>query len=65
MALVVKNLPANAGGIRDMGSTPGSGRSPGKASGHPLLCSCLSYSSSPMHRGAWWTIVLRVSESQT
>ena len=28
VALVVKNLPANAGDARDMGSTPGFGRSP-------------------------------------
>ena len=33
MVLVVKNLPANAGGTRDMGSIPGSGRFPGVGSG--------------------------------
>ena len=36
VALVVKNLPANAGDIRDMGSIPGSGRSPGGEHGNPL-----------------------------
>ena len=36
LALVVKNLPANAGDIRDVGSTPGSGRSPGGGHGNPL-----------------------------
>ena len=33
---VVKNLPASAGGIRDLSSIPGSGRSPGKEHGNPL-----------------------------
>ena len=38
---MVKNPPANAGGARDAGSTPGSGRSPGVGHGKPLQCSCL------------------------
>ena len=42
----VKNLPANAG---DMGSIPGSGRSPGEKNGNPLQYSCLG---NPMDRGA-------------
>ena len=41
VALVVNNLPANAGGIRDMGSILGWGRSPGGGHGNPLQCSCL------------------------
>ena len=41
MALVVKNLPANSGDIRDMGSILGSGRSPGGGHGNPLQHSCL------------------------
>ena len=41
MALVVKNLPANAGDIRDVGLIPGSGRSPGGGYGNPLQYSCL------------------------
>ena len=49
MVLVVKNPPANAGDIRDTGSTPGSGRSPGGGSGSSLQCSCLE---NPVDRGA-------------
>ena len=36
MALLVKNPPANAGDVRDAGSIPGSGRSPGGGHGNPL-----------------------------
>ena len=42
-----KELPANAGDIRDMGSIPGSGRSPGGGHGNPLQYSCLE---NPMER---------------
>ena len=52
--LVVKNRPANAGDAEDMGSIPGSGRSPGGVSGNPLQYSCLE---NPMDRGAWWASV--------
>ena len=38
---MVKNLPANAGDIRDVGSIPGSGRSPGEEHGNPLQYACL------------------------
>ena len=38
---MVNNLPANAGGATDAGSTPGSGRSPRVGHGKPLQCSCL------------------------
>ena len=41
VALVVKNLPDSAGDIRDSGSIPGLGRSPGGGHGNPLLYSCL------------------------
>ena len=41
VAPVVKNLPANAGGLRDAGSIPGRGRSPGGGHGNPLQYSCL------------------------
>ena len=41
VVLVVKNLPANAGDIRDAGSIPASGRSPGEGNGSPLQHSCL------------------------
>ena len=40
VALVIENLPANAGNIRDMGLIPGSGRSPGGGHGNPLQYSC-------------------------
>ena len=53
MPLVVKNLPAKAGDIRDVGSIPGLGRSPGERNGYPLRYSCLE---NPMDRGAWWAI---------
>ena len=60
MALVVKNPPANTGNIRDMGSIPGSGTSPGGGHGNPLQYSCLE---NPMDRGAWRATVLGVAES--
>ena len=44
VALVVKISPANAGNVRDTGSTPGSGRSPGEGNGNPLQYSCLKNS---------------------
>ena len=47
MALVVKNLPANAGDVRDAGLIPGFGRSPGEVNGNPLQYSCLK---NPMDR---------------
>ena len=59
MAQMVKNQPANAG---DLGSIPGSGRSPGEWNGYPLQCSCLENS---MDRGAWQAIVHGVTKSQT
>ena len=62
VALVVKNLPVNAGDIRDLGSIPGLERSPGGGHGNPLQYSCLE---NPMGRGAWWAIVHRVARSWT
>ena len=62
MALVVKNLPANAGEARDSGSIPESGRSPGGGHGNPLQYSCLE---NPVDRGARWATVHGVTESQT
>ena len=41
---MVKNPPANAGDARDVGSIPGSGRSPGEGNGSPLQYSCLENS---------------------
>ena len=48
-ALVVKNLPANTGHIKEEGSIPGLGRFPGGGHGNPLQYSCLE---NPMDRGA-------------
>ena len=59
---MVKNPLASAGDIRDMGSIPGSERSPGGGHGNPLQYSCLENS---MDRGAWWATVHRVPKSQT
>ena len=47
---MVKNPLANAGDIRDTGSVPGSGRSPGEGSGNPLQSSCQE---NPSDRGVW------------
>ena len=51
VALVVKNLFANAGGVRDVGSIPGLGRSPQGENGNQFQYSCLE---NPLDRGAWW-----------
>ena len=60
--LVVKNLPANAGDVRDTGSVPGLRRSPGEGNGDLLQYSCLE---NPMDRGAWRAMVHRVAKSRT
>ena len=57
MALVVKNLPASAGNV---GSIPGSDRSPRGGNGNPLQYSCLK---NPTDRGAWWAMVHRVAKN--
>ena len=54
MALVVRNPFANAEDVRDEGSIPGLGRSPGGGHGNPLQYSCLE---NPMGRGAWQVTV--------
>ena len=59
---MVKNLPANAGDARDVGSIPGSGRSSGGENGSPLQYSCLE---NFMDRGAWQATVHGVAKSQT
>ena len=59
---MVKDLPDNAGDVRDMGSIPGSGRSLGGGHGNQLQYSCLE---NPMDRGAWWATVHRVAKNQT
>ena len=62
VVLVIKNLPASAGNVRDMGSTPGLGRSPGGGHGNPLQYSCLEKS---MDRGAWRETAHSVTKSWT
>ena len=76
VALVVKNLPANAGDIRDMdsipqsgaynvgdpGLIPGWGRSSGEGNGTPLQYSCLE---NPMDREARWATVHAIANSRT
>ena len=59
---MVKNPPANAGDTGDVGSIPGSVRSPGGGNGNPLQYSCLE---NLMDRGAWWTAITEVSKSRT
>jgi len=59
VALEVKNLPASAGDIRDMGMIPVREDSPGGGHGNPLHYSCLENS---MDRGAWWAIVHRTAK---
>ena len=59
---MVKNARANAGDIRDTGSIPGLGRSPGVGHGNALQYSCLE---NPMDRGGWWAMVHSVSKSWT
>ena len=54
-----KESACNAG---DLGSVPGSGRSPGGGHGNPLQCSCLE---NPMDRGAWRAAVRGVAKSGT
>ena len=62
VVLVIKNQPANAGDLRDMGLIPTLRRSLGEGHGNPLQYSCLENS---MNRGAWRTTVHRVAKSQT
>ena len=60
--LVAKNLPANAGDIREMGLIPGSGRSSGAEHSNPLPYSCLE---NPVDKGAWRATAHRVAKSWT
>ena len=54
MVVVVKNMPANAGDVKDTGSILGVGRSPRGGHGNPLQYSCLE---NHMDRGVWWATV--------
>ena len=62
VVLVVKNLPASAGDVRDTGSIPYSGRSPGGGHDNSLQYPCPE---KPMDRGTWEPTVHRVAKSRT
>ena len=62
VGIMVKNLPVNAEGARDMSSIPGLGRSPGVGNGNSLQYSCLENS---MVRVNWQATVHGVAKSQT
>ena len=62
VVLLVKNPPAKAGDVRDMGSIPGSRRFPGVGNGDQLQYSCLE---NPMDRKAWRATVYGVTKSRT
>ena len=62
VVLVVKNLHANAGDVRDTGLILRSGRSSGGEHENPLQLPCLE---NPVDRGAWWATVHGVSKSRT
>ena len=57
-----KNPPANAGDARNVGSVPGSKRSPGVGTGNSFQ---YSYLENSMDRGAWWATVHGAAKSQT
>ena len=56
---MVKNLPADAGDIRDAGFISGSGRSTGKGHDGPFQYSCLE---NPKDKGVWWVTVHGVTK---
>ena len=60
VAQLVKKLPASSGDTADIGSVPGSGRSPGEGNGNPLQYSCLENS---MDREAWLATVHGITKS--
>ena len=59
---LIKNTPANAGNTRDVGSIPGSGRSPRVGNGNPFQYSCLK---NLMEREAWQARVHGLTKSRT
>ena len=62
VALVVKNLPASAGDVRDVSSIPGLGRFPWRRAWQSTP---VFLPGNPKDRGAWWATVHRVAKSQT
>ena len=54
---MVKDLPVNAGDIRDTGLIPGLRRPPGEGHDNPLQYSSME---NPIDRGAWWAMIPRV-----
>ena len=62
VALLVKNLPASVGYMRDSGLIPGSGRYLGGGHSDPLQYSCLE---NLRDSGTWWATIHRVTKSQT
>ena len=64
VALVVKNQPANARDISDVGSIPRFGRFPGGGNGNPLQYFCLK-NPHRIHRGAWQATVHRDAKGRT
>ena len=60
--LVLQRLKPSACNVGDLGSIPGSGRSPEEGNNNPLQYSCLE---NPMDREAWWATVHQVTKSQT
>ena len=62
MTLEVKNPPANARDLRDLGLIPGLGKSPGEGNDNPFQYSCLE---NPMPRGAWQATVHEIAKSWT
>ena len=62
VALVIKKLPASTGDVRDEGSVPELGTSPGGGHGYPLK---YPYLENPMDRRDWWATFHGVTKSQT
>ena len=66
--IIIMGFPGSSDGkvsaynVGDLGSIPGSGRSPGEGNGNPLQHSCLK---NPMDQGAWWTTVHGVAKNWT
>ena len=60
VVLVVKNMPASAGDLRDTCSLPETGRFPGGEHGNPLQYFCLE---NPMDRGDWQATVHTVAKT--